>query len=172
MFKHISSFNELNMVDNMLVLPRNMGIVSGSDQHVISFVWGQNSPRGKLKIPTFGATCQNSILECSNILKCWNVNFTPNSMALYGTVPNFRILEFPLTNSLWNFTPMIVSILECQNSVCEPQPPWRWPGLTTCLGSNHCQGGDGCGILTFYPRVNTTKIRKKHDDMVFVWKLI
>ena len=92
----ISLFNELNMVENMLVLPRNMGIVSGSDQHVISFVQGQNSPRGKLKIPTFGATCQNSILECSNILKCWNVNFTPNSMALYGTVPRFQDPGIPI----------------------------------------------------------------------------
>ena len=53
MFKHISSFNELNMVENMLMLPRNMGIVSGSDQHVISFVWGQKFTPGKTEDSNF-----------------------------------------------------------------------------------------------------------------------
>ena len=50
-----------------------------------------------------------------------------------------------------------------------------FPGLTTCLGSNHCQGGDGdAEMFDILPEGKHNKGKEKHDDMimVFVWKMI
>ena len=52
------------MVEHMVVLPRNMGIVPGSDQHVIFFCLGSKLTPRKTEDSNIGMFEHIEMLEC------------------------------------------------------------------------------------------------------------